>query len=460
MHMIIKQAQDGALISHNRERSISGMTSNASTIAEQDARALHDDGVPLEPDEISIGVIIGRTSEFFDFFVYAIASVLVFPHLVFSFTDPLRGTLYSFGIFALAFIARPFGTAIFTLIDKNYGRGAKLTSALFLLGASTAALAFIPTYEQVGGFAIVFLAMLRIGQGLALGGTWDGLASLLAMNAPKRRQGWYAMIPQLGAPLGLIVASGLFVFLVSSLSASDFLNFGWRYPFFVAFAINVVALFARLRIIATPEYERQFTNLELTPIRASETLVHERRNLMLGAFTPLASFALFHMVTVFPLSWVFLYTDESPARFLTIEILGAIVGLIAIMVSGIIADRIGRLRLLSRCSIAIGVFALFAPLLLNGGTVGQVIYMFTGFAILGLSFGQSSGAVAARFSNKYRYTGSALTSDIAWLIGAGFAPVVALLLSSTFGLWSGGAYLLSGAVCTFIALRVTKHLEF
>ncbi|MDN5567570.1 MAG: MFS transporter, partial [Paracoccus sp. (in: a-proteobacteria)] len=355
---------------------------------------------------------------------------------------------------------RPIGTAIFTLIDKNYGRGAKLTSALFLLGASTAALAFIPSYEQVGGYAILILAILRIGQGLALGGAWDGLASLLAMNAPKGRQGWYAMVPQLGAPLGLIVASGLFVFLVTSLSARDFLDFGWRYPFFVAFAINVVALFARLRIIATPEYEKQFTNLELTPIRASETVVSEGRNVLLGAFTPLASFALFHMVTVFPLSWVFLFTDESPAGFLIIEIVGAVIGLLAIMLSGLVADRIGRLRLLSMCSIAIGVFALLAPLLLNGGAVGEVIYIVIGFTLLGLSFGQSSGAVAARFSKRYRYTGSALTSDIAWLIGAGFAPVVALLLSSTLGLWSGGAYLLSGAICTFIALRVTKQLEF
>ena len=436
------------------------MTSTASTIAEKDARALNDAPVPLEPSEISIGVVIGRTSEFFDFFVYAIASVLVFPDLIFSFTDPLRGTIYSFAIFALAFIARPIGTAIFTLIDKNYGRGAKLTSALFLLGASTAMLAFLPSYEQVGGYAILFLAILRIGQGMALGGAWDGLASLLAMNAPKGRQGWYAMIPQMGAPLGLIVASGLFVFLVTSLSARDFLDFGWRYPFFVAFAINVVALFARLRIIATPEYEKQFDNLELTPVRASETVKAEGRHLLLGAFTPLASFALFHMVTVYPLSWVFLFTNESPAGFLIIEIVGAFVGLLAVMMSGIVADRIGRLRLLSMCSIAIGVFALFAPMLLSGGAVGEVIYMVVGFALLGLSFGQSSGAVAARFSKRYRYTGSALTSDIAWLIGAGFAPVVALLLSSTFGLWSGGAYLLSGAICTYVALRLTKQLDF
>ena len=436
------------------------MTTTETTMAEQDARALHHTVAPLEPGEISIGVIIGRTSEFFDFFVYAIAAVLVFPDLVFSFTDPLHGTIYSFAVFALAFLARPIGTAIFTHIDKKYGRAAKLTSALFLLGVSTAALAFVPSYAQVGGYAIAILAALRIGQGLALGGAWDGLSSLLAMNAPAARRGWYAMVPQLGAAIGMIVASGLFLFLVTRLSADDFLTFGWRYPFFVAFAINVVALFARLRIAATPEYETQFEKLELDPVPVSEVIAKEGRNVLLGAFTPLASFALFHMVTVFPLSWVFLFTEESPADFLIIEILGAFIGLFAIMLSGLLADRIGRLKLLTVCSVAIGGFALCAPLLLSAGTTGQVVYMFTGFALLGLSFGQCSGAVAARFSPRYRYTGSSLTSDIAWLFGAGFAPLVALMLSTTFGLWSSGAYLLSGALCTYIALRATRQLEF
>ncbi|MBA3942875.1 MAG: MFS transporter, partial [Sphingopyxis sp.] len=218
--------------------------------AERDARALHDDGGHrIDPAEIAIGVIIGRTSEFFDFFVYAIASVLVFPKLVFPHLDPLTGTLWSFAIFALAFAARPVGTIIFTAIDRAYGRGAKLTIALFLLGGSTAAIAFLPSYHSAGIGAALLLALFRMGQGVALGGSWDGLASLLAINAPENRRGWYAMIPQLGAPLGLIVASLLFMFLISALPAEDFLAWGWRYPFFVAFAINVVALFARLRIV-------------------------------------------------------------------------------------------------------------------------------------------------------------------------------------------------------------------
>ncbi len=436
------------------------VTTPASTTAEQDARDLHSDTHhEADPGEISIGVIIGRTSEFFDFFVFAIATVLIFPARIFPFVDPLTGTAYAFAVFALAFLARPLGTVFFMWVDRHYGRGAKLTSAIFLLGTSTVAMGFIPSYDTLGVWSIWILCILRIGQGFALGGAWDGLASLLALHAPENKRGWYAMIPQLGAPLGLIVASGLFFYLVNSLTAEDFLDWGWRYPFFVAFAINVVALFARLRIVVTPEYEEMFTNRELQPTLVGETLRHESRNILIGAFTPLASFALFHMVTVFPLSYVFLFTDQSPARFLIIEVVGAIVGLFAVLTSGFIADQFGRRTLLAWSAVLIGVFALVAPLLLSGGELGELLYMIVGFILLGLSFGQSSGAVASRFSTTYRYTGSAITSDIAWLIGAGFAPLVALWLTSNLGLWTAGAYLLSGAVVTLLALRVNKMLD-
>ena len=164
------------------------------------------------PGDMAIGVIIGRTSEFFDFFVYAIASVVVFPALVFPFVDRLQGTLWSFAIFPLAFIGRPLGTIIFMAVDRLYGRSVKLTAALFLLGSTTVALAFLPGHAQIGAYSAVLLALCRIGQGIALGGVWDGLASLLALNAPKSRRGWYAMIPQLGAPIGLLMSSGLFAY--------------------------------------------------------------------------------------------------------------------------------------------------------------------------------------------------------------------------------------------------------
>jgi MFS family permease len=411
------------------------------------------------PGEIAIGVIIGRTSEFFDFFVYAIASVIVFPRLVFPFADQLTGTLYSFAIFALAFIARPLGTVIFMTIDRRHGKGAKLIIALFLLGTSTVAIAFLPGYDTIGAAAIWLLALARAGQGLAWGGAWDGLASLLALNAPPHHRGWYAMVPQLGAPLGLIVASALFAFFAGHLSAEDFFDWGWRYPFFVAFAINVVALFARLRMVATPEYASLFESRDLQPSRIVNTLRHDGRTIVIGAFAPLASFALFHMVTVFPLSWVFLFTRESPVRFLIIEMVGAVFGVAAIVASGLIADRVGRKSLLLGSAIAIAVYSGFAPQLLDAGAIGETIYMVLGFILLGLSFGQSSGAIASNFARIYRYTASALTSDLAWLFGAGFAPLAALLLATHFGLMSAGAYLLSGAIWTALALWLSGLRE-
>ncbi|WP_433995688.1 MFS transporter [Bradyrhizobium tropiciagri] len=428
----------------------------ATTLGPPEARHGHGQA---KAGEIAIGVIIGRTSEFFDFFVYAIASVIVFPKLVFPFVNELTGTLYSFAIFALAFAARPLGTVIFMAVDRRHGKGAKLVIALFLLGTSTVAIAFLPGYDTIGVFAIWLLAAARVLQGIAWGGAWDGLASLLAMNSPSHHRGWYAMVPQLGAPLGLIVASALFAFFAGNLSADDFFDWGWRYPFFVAFAINVVALFARLRMVATDEYSELFESRDLQPSRIGETVKEEGRYILLGAFAPLASFALFHMVTVFPLSWVFLFTKESPVRFLIIEMIGAMVGVAAIVASGVIADRVGRKPLLLGSAVAIAVYSGFAPQLLDAGAFGETVYMVAGFVLLGLSFGQSSGAIASSFAPTYRYTASALTSDFAWLFGAGFAPLAALLLATHFGLISAGAYLLSGAVWTLLALWLSGLRE-
>ena len=323
---------------------------------------------------------------------------------------------------------------------------------------ATVLMAFLPGYQSIGTWSAVLLTLFRIGQGVALGGAWDGLASLLAVNAPENRRGWYAMIPQLGAPLGLIVASGLFAYFLTTLSNADFVEWGWRYPFFVAFAINVVALFSRLRMVTTPAYTDAFERRELEPSGVIETIRSDWRNIVIGAFAPLASFALFHMVTVFPLSWVFLYTNEPPERFLFIEILGAVVGLIAVLLSGRIADKIGRRSLLGYSAAGIAIFSGFAPQMLNGGDAGELAFMVLGFALLGVAFGQSSGPVASNFAKGRRYTGSALTSDLAWLVGAAFAPLAALLLASHYGLLAAGGYLLSGAVCTLAALGINKEL--
>jgi MFS family permease len=424
-----------------------------------DARQTADHS-QVAPGEIAIGVIVGRASEYFDFFVFGIAAVLVFPAVFFPFAKSLDGTLYAFTIFAFAFIARPIGSIAFMAIQKRFGREAKLTVALFLLGLSTAGIAFLPSYSSLGFTAIVLLSIFRLGQGIALGGSWDGLPSLLAMNAPENRRGWYAMLGQLGAPVGFVVASGLFSFLYSSLSPDDFLDWGWRYPFYVAFAINVVALFARLRLVATHEYARLLDERELEPTNVVEMARAQGSTVVIGAFAALASYALFHLVTVFPLSWIHLYSNQSIPEFLGVQMFGAGLAAIGIIASGKIADRYGRRSTLGTLAVMIAVFSGFAPTLLGGGRIGQDIFILLGFSLLGLSYGQAAGAVNSNFEPRYRYTGAALTSDLAWLIGAAFAPLVALGLSAHFGLAYVSVYLLSGAACTLAALSFNRSLKF
>ena len=413
----------------------------------------------IHPGEIAVGVVIGRASEYFDFFVYAIASVLVFPALFFPFADRLEGTLYSFAVFALAFIARPIGTVVFMDIQRRFSREAKLTIALFMIGLSTIVIAFLPGYAQLGNVAIVLLALMRCGQGMAQGGSWDGLPSLLALNAPENKRGWYAMLGQLGAPVGFMIAAGLFAFLMANLTSDDFLVWGWRFPFFVAFAINVVALFARLRLVSTPEYVRLLDDNELEPIGVVELTKTQGSNIVIGALAALASYALFHLVTVFPLSWVSLYDTRSPASFLVLQMGGAALAIVGTLLSGIIADKFGRRTTLGTLAVLIAVFSAFVPMLMSGGTSGQNIYILVGFSLLGLSYGQAAGAVTANFLPKYRYTGAALTSDLAWLVGAAFAPLVALGLSANFGLGYVSLYLLSGALASLAALSLNRKLE-
>lgn len=428
-------------------------------LGEHGLRGVHADDGKVAPGDIAIGVIIGRASEYFDFFVFAIASVLVFPAVYFPFESKLDGTLYAFLIFAFAFIARPFGTVAFMAIQRRLGREAKLTAALFLLGFSTAGIAFLPTYGELGFTAIILLSLFRIGQGIALGGSWDGLPSLLALNAPESKRGWYAMLGQLGAPVGFIVAAGLFSYLLMSLSQDEFLDWGWRYPFYVAFAINVVALFARLRLVSTNEYARLLEERELQPVPISEMSHTQGRNIIIGALAALASYALFHVVTVFPLSWISLYSPREMSGFLLIQIVGAVLAAGGVVVSGLIADRLGRRTTLGILATLIALFSWLVPGLMNGGDTGQNIFILLGFVLLGLSYGQAAGAVTANFTAKYRYTGAALTSDVAWLAGAAFAPLVALGLAAHFGLAYVSLYLLSGALGSLAALSLNRALE-
>lgn len=417
----------------------------------------HDDGV--RANDIAIGVVVGRLSEYFDFFVFGIASVLVFPAVFFPFEDKTMGTIYSFLIFALAFVFRPIGAFVFRLIHDHYGRGVKLTTSLFLLGTVTVCIAFLPSYATAGVATIIALAILRIGQGMAVSGSWDGLPSLLALSAPPDKRGWYAMLSQISAPLGFLLATGLFAYLIMSLSPADFIDWGWRYPFFVAFAVNVVSLFARLRLVATPEYIRLLQTKELEPAPVGEMIRSQWRNLLLGTFAPLASYALFNVVTVFALAWALLFTKQSMGHFLIIQVIGGGVAIVFMLISGKVADSIGRRNTLGVAAVLIAIYSGWLAVLLAGNIGGGYIFILVGFALLGFAHAQAAGAVNSRLPQMFRYSGAIVTSDLSWLIGAAFAPVVTLLLAVHLGVGYVGLYLLSGAIGTFIALRGSNSFE-
>lgn len=407
--------------------------------------------------DIVIGVIIGRTSEYFNFFVFGIAAVLVFPSVFFPFVPSTTGTIYSFIIFSFAFIARPFGSWLFSILHKRYGRGAKLSIAMFALGTFTAGIAFLPGYDTLGVAAIVVLALLRIGQGIAVGGSWDGLPSLLAVSAPETNRGWYAMIPQWGAPIGFIIAAALFAYLITNLSHPDFIAWGWRYPFYVAFALNVVALFARMRLVVTPEFTRELEDNDLRPAPFPDLVRNHWFKILLGAFAPLASYALFHLVTVFALSWALLFTQQPIAYFLTVQIVGAFIAMFCMVLSGKLADRIGRRRCLEVLAALIAVYSGWTAVLLSGSTVGGYLFILIGFALLGFSHAQSAGSLNESFPKAYRYSGAVFCADLGWFFGAAFAPLVALLLALHLGVNYVGLYLLSGAIGTLAVVRVS-HL--
>lgn len=424
-------------------------------VADPQGHTQSDKTAKLEVDELVITVIMARVTDYFGFFVYAFASVLVFPRVFFSNHDPATAMLLSFAVFPVAFLARPFASQAFKLLEKRVGRSGKITIALFILGGSTMAIGLLPTYQTAGILAPALLVLFRIGQGIGLGGSWDGMTLLLQTHAPEKRKGWYAMIPQLGAPVGLCVAAAIFYVLTGFLTEEEFITFGWRWPFFAVLAVNVVSLFARLQLIHSEGHEILKEEVQLKSSPFFEMLSVHWKDVLLATFLPLASYAILHMVTVFPLAYEYLRTDEPISDFMLLLLLGGVISIPAVVISGLLSDRFGRRRMLAIVSVLIGVFSFMVTTLLTNG----VAYVLIGYVLLGLSYGQASAILPNRFQQKYRYTGAALATNLSWIFGAAFAPLVALGLSLSFGLAFAGFYLLSGALVTLLALALLTYRE-
>ncbi len=410
----------------------------------------------LRPQEIVSTVIMTRVSEYFGFFVFAIACALVFPQVFFPNYDLLTGTLISFSVFSLAFLARPFSRLVFGQLDKQMGRGVRITVSMFLLGASTIIIGFIPSYEEIGIIAPIVLCVARIGQGIGSGGSADGLPMIMMMNAKEQKRGRYAMVPQLGAPIGFAIAAAIYYILTEHLTAAEFIDWGWRFPFIVVLSLQVVALFTRLRLVQTEGYNNavKHHSLRLTP--ALGVIKNHWRDILLGTYLPLASYTLLHLITIYPLGYIQLFSELPVPDLLMMEVVGAVVAIFTCVMSGMLSDRFGRRPYLIVVIGMVGVLSFF----IGDFLVNPWLFMLLGFALFGLCFGQSSGTLPHRFEKEYRYTAVLLSTDLSWIFGAAFAPIIAISLAVWFEPDFAGYYLLSGVLATLVALHLAKKKPF
>src|SRR3954447_2432296 len=251
------------------------------------------------PRQVLFASLIGRTIEFFDFYIYATAAVLMFPRLFFPASDPAAATLASLATFGIAFLARPIGSALFGHFGDRIGRKTTLIVALSTMGFSTIAIGALPSYATIGVAAPLLLALCRFGQGLGLGGEWGGAVLLAIENAPPRKRAWYGMFPQLGAPLGFFLSGGVFLLLSRWLTDQQFFTFGWRLPFLASAILVFLGLYVRLTITETPAFRQSLARREQVKVPVLVVFRRHIGTLLAGTLVCLATFVLFYLMTVF-----------------------------------------------------------------------------------------------------------------------------------------------------------------
>jgi len=411
------------------------------------------------PGQILFASLIGTTIEFFDFYIYATAAVLVFPRLFFPSSDPASATLASLATFAIAFFARPVGSALFGHFGDRVGRKTTLVAALLTMGISTVVIGILPTYASIGVTAPLLLALCRFGQGLGLGGEWGGAVLLAIENAPAGKRAWYGMFPQLGAPIGFLCSGGIFLALSARLTDAQFFQFGWRIPFLASALLVLVGLYVRLTITETPVFRQAVQRDERVRVPVLTVFSRHPRAMLLGTFSALATFVLFYLMTVFTLSWGTSALGYTRQQFLLIQLFGILFFAATIPCSAVLADRFGRRRTLLWVSAAIAAFGfLFAPMLM-AGTAGATMMMALGLSLMGMTYGPLGTVLSEFFPTAVRYTGSSLTFNLAGIFGASLAPYIATWLATHHGLSSVGYYLTAAASITWLALYFTVETK-
>ena len=411
----------------------------------------------LNSRRVLFASMIGTTIEFYDFYIYATAAVLVFPRLFFAAGDPASAMLQSLATFALAFFARPVGSVLFGHFGDRVGRKATLVAALLTMGLSTILIGLLPGYASIGVLAPVLLALCRFGQGLGLGGEWGGAVLLATENAPPGRRAWYGMFPQLGAPVGFLCSSGIFLLLTNRMSDADFFAYGWRIPFLASAALVFVGLYVRLRVTETPEFRLAIENNERVRVPMLTLWARHAKVVLLGTFAAVATFVLFYLMTVFTLSWATSALGYTRRQFLILQMVGVLFFALGIPVSALIADRRGRYAMLIAATLGIIVFGLaFAPLFGSGSVAAVLTFLAVGLALMGLTYGPLGTTLTELYPTAVRYTGASLSFNLAGIIGASLAPYIATWLATHYGLAYVGYYLSSAGLVTLIALLALR----
>ncbi len=416
------------------------------------------DGVKKNsPATVLFASLIGTTVEFFDFYIYATAAVLVFPQAFFPSSDPTTATLQSLITFALAFFARPVGSAVFGHFGDRIGRKATLVGALLTMGISTVVIGLLPTYAQIGLWAPALLALCRFGQGFGLGGEWGGAVLLATENAPPGKRAWYGMFPQLGAPIGFFLSGGIFLWLGEALTEEQFFSWGWRIPFLASALLVLVGLFVRFKITETPVFQKAIDHHQRVKVPVVTVFRDHTRALVLGTLAAMATFVLFYLMTVFALSWGTSALKYSRHDFLQIQLFAVLFFALAIPVSAVLADRYGRRLTLILVSAAILVFGfLMAPMFEAGDAWGVTLFLSVGLALMGMTYGPLGTLLSEMFPTAVRYTGSSMTFNLAGILGASLAPYLATSLATQYGLAYVGYYLSVAAGLSLAALLMCR----
>jgi metabolite-proton symporter len=410
------------------------------------------------PRQILFASLIGTTIEFFDFYIYATAAVLVFPRLFFPSTDPTAATLASLATFALAFVARPIGSALFGHFGDRVGRKATLVAALLTMGISTVVIGVLPTYATIGVAAPALLALCRVGQGLGLGGEWGGAVLLAVENAPPGKRAWYGMFPQLGAPLGFILSNGVFLLLSRFLTNDQFFGFGWRIPFLASAVLVFVGLYVRLTISETPVFREAAARESRVRVPMLNVFRDHPVTLVLGILISLSAFALFYFMTVFALSWGTSALGYTRNTFLLLQLVAILFFALTIPLSAMIADRGGR-RTAIWVNLAIVAFGLVMAPMFEAGTAGAISMLIVGMALIGMVYGPLGTLLSELFPTHVRYSGTSLAFNIAGIFGASLAPYISTYLAANFGLQYVGYYLSMSAALALLGLAATHETK-